>query len=501
MADKGLKSNVVGLFGGTMLGISSVAPAYTGTITIGLLAAAVGAQTPFVFIAGFLPMFFAAYAYREYNTIMPDAGTTFTWTSKSFGPYLGWLGGWAAVVACVIVLSNLAGVAVQFFYQFIGSAAGSEMISSLWENKLINVVTCLAFIAIATYVAYRGIDTTEHVQMVLVIFQLAMLLLFSGIAIAKSGSSEFGQAFSWSWFSPAGLTLSAFVAGLSGSIFAFWGWDTALTVNEESKNSDTTPGRAALLCVLSILLTYLLLSVATQMFAGVGETGLGLGNPEISDNVFGALAEPILGHPLDLGLFLAVLASSAASLITTILPTTRTLLAMGAYKAIPAAFARLHPVHKTPSFATLVAGIGAGAFYAIMTFLSERVLTDTIYSLGIMICFYYGLTALSCVWFFRHQLFRNFHNFIFKFLFPLLGGLGLFFVFFVTLRDSASPDYGSGASIGGVGLVLILGLGLILLGVVFMLIMRARQPEFFRGETVIHESAHEHMERHEHLLA
>jgi hypothetical protein len=49
------------------------------------------------------------------------------------------------------------------------------------------------------------------------------------------------------------------------------------------------------------------------------------------------------------------------------------------------------------------------------------------------------------------------------------------------LRDSASPDYGS---IGGVGLVLILGLGMILLGVVFMLIMRARQAAFFRGETL-----------------
>jgi hypothetical protein len=118
-----------------------------------------------------------------------------------------------------------------------------------------------------------------------------------------------------------------------------------------------------------------------------------------------------------------------------------------------------------------------------------------------MICFYYGLTAFACVWFFRHQLFRNFNNFIFKFLFPLLGGLGLFFVFIITLRDSASPDYGSGANIGGVGLVLILGLGLILLGIVFMLIMRAGQPEFFRGETVIHESAHEHMAKHEHLVA
>ena len=499
MADKGLKSNVVGLFGGTMLGISSVAPAYTLSITIGLLVAAVGAKTPVVIIAGFLPMFFAAYAYREFNTVMPDAGTSFTWTSKAFGPYIGFLGGWAAVVACVIVLSNLAGVAVQFLYQFIGSAANSEMISGLWENKLINVVTVLAFIAIATYVAYRGIDTTEHVQMVLVIFQLVMLLVFSVLAIAKSGGSEFGEPFSWSWFSPAGLTLSAFIAGLSGSIFAFWGWDTALTVNEESKNSDTTPGRAALLCVLSILLTYLLVAVATQMFAGLGDTGIGLSNPETSDNVFGTLAIPVLGQPLDLALYLAVLASAAASLITTILPTTRTLLAMGAYKAMPAAFAKLHPVHKTPAFATLIAGIGAAVFYTVLTFLSESVLTDTIYSLGIMICFYYGLTAFGCIWFFRHTLFDNAFNFVFKFLFPLLGGLGLFLVFVITLRDSASPDYGSGASIGGVGLVLILGLGLILLGVVVMLIMRARQPEFFRGETVIHESAHA-MRPHEHLL-
>jgi amino acid transporter len=102
MAEKGLKSNVVGLFGGTMLGISSVAPAYTLTITLGILAATVGAKTPVIFIAGFLPMFFAAYAYREFNRIMPDAGISFTWTSKAFGPYIGWLGGWAAVVATVI---------------------------------------------------------------------------------------------------------------------------------------------------------------------------------------------------------------------------------------------------------------------------------------------------------------------------------------------------------------------------------------------------------------
>ena len=85
-------------------------------------------------------------------------------------------------------------------------------------------------------------------------------------------------------------------------------------------------------------------------------------------------------------------------------------------------------------------------------------------------------------------------------LLPMLGGLGLFFVLIITLRDSADPAYGSGASIGGIGLVLILGLGMILVGLIFMLIMRARQPEFFRGETIKHESAHA-MRPHEHLVS
>jgi amino acid transporter len=498
MADKGLKSNAVGLFGGTLLGISSVAPAYVLTATVGILAMAVGAQTPVVIIAGFLPMFFAAYAYREFNTVMPDSGTSFTWTSKAFGPYVGWLGGWTAVVATIIVLSNLAGVAVQFLYQFIGAVIDSETVSALWENKPINVITCLAFLAIATWVAYRGIDATEKVQITLVSFQMIVLIVFAIMAFVRHETSGVGADFSWAWFSPAGLTLSAFIVGLSGSIFGFWGWDTALTVNEESKDSDHGPGLAALLCVISILITYLMVTIAMQMFAGMGDTGLGLKNEEVSDNVFGNLAEPVMGYPLSLALYLAVLASSAASLITTFLPTTRTLLAMAVYGAMPKRFARIHPRFKSPSTATIAAGIAAAVFYTAMTILSESVLTDTILSLGIMICFYYGLVAFGCIWFFRHTLFDNAFNVVFKLVFPLLGGLGLFFVLVITLKDSASPDYGSGASVFGVGLVLVLGLGLILIGIVFMLRMRAMQPAFFRGETLRHEAAH-NMKQHEHL--
>lgn len=486
---KGLDTGAIGLFGGAILGISSVAPAYALTATIGILVAAAGTKMPFIIIAGFLPMFLAAYAYREFNRVAPDCGTSFTWTTKAFGPYVGWLGGWAAVVATIVVLSNLAGVAVQFFYQLLGSALGSRALGALWQNSLVNVLTCLAFLAMATFVAYRGITTTEKVQVVLVLFQLAVLVVFAVVAIAKAPGSPDGIAFDVGWLSPSGLTLSAFIAGLSGSIFAFWGWDTSLTVNEETSGSDTTPGRAALLCVVSILLTYLLVTIAVQMYAGVGDQGLGLGNAKIEENVFGALAQPILGRPWDLVLFLSVLASSAASLITTFLPTSRTMLAMGVYRALPQRFTRVHPTYKTPSYATLAAGIAAGTFYTVLTIVSEGVLTDTILSLGILICFYYGLTAFGCVWYFRRELFVDAYSVVFKLAFPLLGGLGLFAVFLVTLRDSASPDYGSGASIGGVGLVLVLGLGLIVLGAVVMLVWRSREPAYFRGQTLTARSA------------
>lgn len=88
------------------------------------------------------------------------------------------------------------------------------------------------------------------------------------------------------------------------------------------------PGRAGLLCVTSILLTYLLVSVAVMMYAGVGAEGLGLGNEENAANVFGALADPVLGGIGGPVLYLAVFASSIASLQTTFLPAARAMLAM-----------------------------------------------------------------------------------------------------------------------------------------------------------------------------
>lgn len=486
VSSKGLATGKVGTISGAILGISSVAPGYTLTASIGVIVAAVGLKMPAILIAGFIPMFLTAYAYRELNSRAPDCGASFTWSTKAFGPYVGWMCGWGMVIATIIVLSNLAAVAVEFLYLFIARVLNNPSIADLAGNKVINIVTTLVLIAIATLIASRGITTSERVQYVLVGFQMTVLIAFAVTAfvIVGRGNAPAGLAFDIDWFDPfTGLTLSAFAIGLTGSIFAFWGWDTCLTLGEESKDPTRVPGRAGLLCVLSILATYLLVAVAVMMYAGVGVEGLGLGNEENAENVFGALADPVLGWAGPL-LFLAVLASSVASLQTTFLPAARAMLAMGAYGAFPKKFASVSPRFLVPSYATMVAGVVTGVFYTVVSLLSENVLWDTIAALGIMICWYYGITAFACVWYFRKELFSNVHNIVFKFLFPLLGGIMLASVFVIAVGESMDPENGSGASIGGVGLVFYLGFGILALGAALMTIWRFRSPDFFEGRTM-----------------
>jgi amino acid transporter len=491
LIDKGLSHNSIGLLGSVVIGVASVAPVYALTATLGPTVTEVGFQMPAIFLAGFLPMLLVAFGYRELNKVAPDCGTTFTWGTKAFNPYVGWLGGWGLVLSTVIVLSNLAGVAVTFLYLFLADLTGNAGLADLANNKLINVLTVVGFVALATWVSYRGMTTTKEVQYVLVGFQMLVILVFVVFAMVKvaNGSAPATNVqFSLDWLNPFSVaSLAAFTAGISLSLFIFWGWDVCLTINEETSGSEKTPGRAALLTTVVILSSYLLVAIAAMLFAGISRTGVGLNNPDTADNVFATLAEPVMGG-LGTFLFLAVLASSAASLQTTFLSPARTLLAMGTYNAIPKRFARVHPRFQTPTFATMTAGVGTIIFYTVMTLVSEDVLIDTIYALGMMISFYYAVTAYSCVWYFRRELFSDLNSIVFKFLVPLLGGIMLTVVFVKTTIDTWDPNYGTGSSLFGIGSVFVLGVGLLLVGVVLMLWWRMKEPEFFRGAVLKHDT-------------
>ena len=486
LSKKGLSAGTIGLLGAVVIGISCIAPAYTFTAAIGPTVGAVGVQVPAIILVGFIPMLLVAFGYRELNNRMPDSGTSFTWAARAFGPWIGWMAGWGLIAATVIVLSNLAGIAVDFLFLLISQLTGQPGIADLASNLPINIAVCLLFVLGATVVSYRDMQTTQKLQYVLAGFQVIVLVVFAVVAIVHvvSGDAYDPTPVDWSWFNPFAVSsFSAFAAGVSLSIFIFWGWDVTLTMNEETKDPEKTPGRAATITVVTIVSLYLLLAVSMIMFAGIGDGEFGLGNPDIQDNAFFALAGPILG-PFAAFVSLAVLTSSASSLQSTFVGPARTLLAMGHYGALPPKFAAVSPRFFTPGYATIVSAVVAAGFYAVMRVVSVNVLSDTILTLGIMICFYYGLTAFACVWYFRKQWFDSARNVFFTFLFPLVGGVILAVIFVTTLIDSMNPEYGSGSEIGGVGLVFVLGVTIIVLGAVIMVVQYFRRPAFFRGETL-----------------
>jgi amino acid transporter len=490
LSRKGLPRGQIGVLGALVVGISTCAPAITLTASVGPAASIVGDQTPAIFLVGFIPMLLVAFGYRALNTAMPDSGTSFTWGVRAFGPWLGWLTGWGLVASTVLVLSNLAGIAVDFFYQTVAIVFQNESLAQLTENPLINVVTCLSFMAVATIISYRGMTSTKIFQYCAVFFQVGVLAwFFIALVIgATDESNPAGRLPELSWFDPTRIDgFSALSAGLAVSIFVYWGWDTVLTMGEETRKSRgrvSTESTAATILLAFLVVTYVGIAAATIAFAGTGETGTGLSNPDIAENVFAALAHPVMG-PVAIVLSLAILVSAMASINSTAISPARTLLAMAHYGAMPGGLRRVHPRFKSPSTALLTSSIIASVFYAVLRFVSEDTLWDTITTLSIMVCFYYGLTALASSWYFRRQALTGGWRFaLTRVVLPGIGGCMLLVIFAQTFWDSMDPAFGSGSQILGVGLVGIMGLVLFAVGIAIMLLQAKASPAFFRGETL-----------------
>jgi len=503
---KGLKGGALGLLSSVVVGVASTAPAYSLAASLGFIVASGGAllagvKAPGIVLLAFIPMYLIAVAYQELNRAEPDCGTTFTWASRAFGPRTGWMGGWGIIAADVIVMANLAQIAGSYSFTFVGQL-GVPGVAELADSTLWSTVAGLAWIAIMTWICYRGIEISARLQYVLLSIEVLVLIMFAVFALVRVYTGT-GESYSilpaLDWFNPFTLDFGSIIApAMLTAIFIYWGWDTAVSVNEESDDPAKTPGRAAILSTVLLLVTYTLVTVAAISFAGVGTEGIGLGAEGNANDVFSAIGpalfgDSVVGHILLLLLAASILTSASASTQTTILPTARTTLSMAVYKAVPAKFARIHPKFLTPTWSTIGMGIVSAAFYLIFTLISADLLSALIGSIGLMIAFYYGLTGFACVWYYRKTLTSSFRNVIMRGLFPLIGGLMLAAVFGYGLVQFAAPDWlvdenGNNVTIFGIGATAVVGIGALIIGAILMGVWAIRQPDFFKGKTLTKRS-------------
>src|SRR6516165_1514119 len=396
--DKGLKSGALGLISTTVIATASVAPAYSIAATLVFVVVAVGLQAPAVAVLAFVPMLLTSIGYSELNKADPDCGTTFTWATRAFRPGVGWAGGWAIVAADVLVMASLAQVASQYCFLLFGATGIGSNPTSGWV-----LLGGIIWIILMTTICYIGIEVSANFQKILLAIELTMLFVLSIVALVKVGNGTAPPGHltpSIDWLNPFKISsFSAFASGIILMVFIYWGWDTAVAVNEETKDRTRTPGLAAILSTIILLVTYALVIFSIQAFAGVKTTGNGLGNTNNAGDVLSVQGNAIFGThgfgPVFYHLLLLmVLTSAAASTQTTILPTARTTLSMATYKALPKSFAKMHPKYLTPTVSTLVMGGISALLYVGFNYLSHGfVISDAVTAIGLYIAFYYGLTG------------------------------------------------------------------------------------------------------------
>jgi amino acid transporter len=475
---KGLKRNAIGYVSNVVIATASVAPAYSLAATLGFIALDPGVAThaPGVLLAAFVPIFLVSLAYRYLNKTDPDAGTTFAWTTRAFGPSAGWLNGWAIFLADVLVMASLAYIAATYTFKLFDwswaeTHAGAALVGSvLW-------------ILLMTWICHRGIELSARIQRVLLSFEVLMLAIFAVVALIDvyTGSPAHSVEPEASWFNPFAIPFHDLVVALLLGIFIYWGWDSGVAVNEESEDANEGPGRAAVVSTLLLVAIYLVVSAGAQAYHGVGF----IANEENAGDVLNALGKPVLGAVGVKFLIIAVLTSAAASTQTTILPTARTTLSMARWGAIPGFIGNIHPRFLTPTVSTWGFGALSIAVAVPLILISETVLELAVVALGIPVCFYYGSTGLACAWYYRRELTTSVRKFVLVGLAPFIGGLifygiGVYAIIYYAHQKNAEGKIYAGLTLpiwfGGIGMIL---------GAVLMLLLRRRFAPFFsrRPET------------------
>jgi amino acid transporter len=371
------------------------------------------------------------------------------------------------------VLGSLAEVGVRFSLLALG-------LDGWTESPLAVTGLSVLLILLMAWICVRGTELSARLQNGLIVAQTVALAVFAVVALGRgiSGESPFGGLSpSWRWFDPFGAGGAALTGGLLLGVFAYWGWESAVNLTEETRDPTSTPGRAAIASTVVLLATYVGVAIAVLAFAG---TDYLADNADEEEAIFALLSTEVMGG-WDWVVLLAVATAAIASTQTTILPASRTGLSMARRHAFPRRFGHISPRHRTPDVSTWWVGGIASVWFVAVSLLSENALFDSITALSLLIAFYYALTGIACAVYHRRQLTRSVSALLLIGVGPLVGAGLLIWLLVLSIRDLADPENSStGQAWLGVGPPLVIGVGIFVVGLVLMVVWRARDGRYWQ---------------------
>ncbi len=359
-ADKSGLKKTLGPMDLIILGVGAVIG--TGIFTLSGVAiagdAAAGPSFMLSLVLAGLACIFSAFCYAEFASMIPVAGSAYTYTFAIFGQCAAWLIGWILMLEYAIgniaVAIALSGYWFEFLKGFERYLPNWIVNKDLWIYNftlfdsvpvLLNIPSIL-IIAFITALLYKGISESTKSAAVMVVIKLAVIAIFllGGIFYVRPENWTPFMANGWN-----GVFQGAFLI-----FFAYIGFDAVSTAAEETKN----PQRDMPIGIIGTLLICILVYVAVAaVLTGMFPIGSLLGNQAFID---APIAYALRATGKD---FFAMLVSLGAMaglfsvLLVLQLGTTRVLFAMARDNLLPKVFAKVHPKFATPHIITVFVGI------------------------------------------------------------------------------------------------------------------------------------------------
>ncbi len=440
-SEVGLRKGVLRTGDVIIMALASSGPTQSIAVSLAAIVATVAYAGFLPLLICFIPMLGIAIGYQRLNAWQPSAGATFSWVGRVLSAHLGFFAGWIMLLYYTVGTTSLTIPLGSYFLSFFSNDAAN--------NKFAVAAVGTVFNLIVLVVAAIGVQASAKFQWAWAIFEYVLLLGFVIAAlVAIYGFHIQGSVpLSASWFTIQGAGgMKPLVAGVLLAIFLYSGWDTAAYVGEEAKG--TKAGRAAILSVIILFITY---SVAILAFQGIAPI------KELQDhaaNILAYVGQRIGGSFWGVVMIVAVLGGTLASLQAAIVSSSRIAYAMGRERAFPGWFGKVNAKHGIPMNATILFGVLNVAFLWGSTLIDSvgQALNDVVSTLGLMAAIFYLLTATTAIWCYRTTIIKTPRDFI---LGGLLPGIGALFMAAVIIYSIASGSLNAVEMAFGVGLVLV----------------------------------------------
>lgn len=326
---------VLGLRDLTIVAAASMGPAFSLATTMAAMIAAAGRWTWLALLTVTVLMMMIAVGYKRLGERWRDAGSSYVWIGRAFGPEAGAYGAWVLIVANVVAVLATAVPAGTYTL---------DLLAPQWSANAVAVaLTGAAWTAGAALLLWYGLRPTAALACILLVVELVVLGAASGAAATHPRPDAVAfTALPLAW----GGLVSAIVVG----IWMIDGWEVSASTAEESRGDASQPGSGGL---LGLLVTSIILLAAVLAFSRLG-SARGFDAHE-SDAL--AYVGGLLGGAWPPLLAATVLVSLAASLQTTLVYLSRSIYAMGRDGLLPAALGRLDVRDEPAAAVALVAGV------------------------------------------------------------------------------------------------------------------------------------------------